>query len=233
MENNNVEPASNAKQEIAVKLDRQFSLKQVVIGTAILVGVFVIMGFILTSWIRDRTPTFDNRAETDSAMLEATVRRVAKLATMSIRYTEVMVHEDQNTIGLFGRAFGIPGTSRFLVARWQGDKLMGIDASDISVEIVEHENHRDVVVSLPDTRILSHAIDFESIEVMNEGTGLFTSFATDDLTSFIADMQEEIETRASTLQLLHNTREATEEALYELLRLALRDGEYTISFIWR
>ncbi|MCL1787965.1 MAG: DUF4230 domain-containing protein, partial [Defluviitaleaceae bacterium] len=131
------------------------------------------------------------------------------------------------------RAFGIPGTSRFLVARWQGDKLMGIDASDISVEIVEHENHRSVIVSLPDTRILSHAIDFESIEVMNEGTGLFTSFATDDLTSFIADMQEEIETRASTLQLLHNTREATEEALYELLRLALRDGEYTISFIWR
>jgi len=230
MENDNLPPTENSKPEITLKLNRGFSIKDIILG----VIIAVLVCLIIVSWVRDRAPRIDRTGETTSEMLEATVQQIAHLATLSLRYSEVLVHDDQNTISIFRRAFNIPGTTRFMVVRWQADMLFGIDADDIRVSFIDHDETRKVRVSLPNTRILSHAVDLESIEVLNESTGIFTSFASDDLVSFVAGQQSEIEARETTTQLLESARRSTEEVVYALLHLTLLDEvEHIISFVWR
>jgi hypothetical protein len=233
--NSNEEPMSvpekNASPEITIKLNRSLSPKIIIIGVVACMIVLIFISHVVRDWVGNRMPSVDQRVETDSAMLEALVRRVTKLATLELRYTEAGIQEDQNTLAIFGREFNIPGTARRLFVTWQGNILFGINAEEIRIDVIEYDEHRrEILVTLPEARILSHAVDMESINVLDESTGIFTSFSLGELPNFINEKIKEMETREMMLELLRIARKNAEEAIYDLFSLVLDEEKYTINF---
>jgi len=174
----------------------------------------------------------DTRVEIDSELLESSVRQIAELATLTQRYTEVSFFEDQTRVAIWGWQFNLPGTARSFILRFSGDIRFGIHAGDIQIRVVEnHDDYGAIYVYLPEAVILTHAIDIESIELLDERTGIFTRLELEDFTSFIAEQQRYIEDRTSTRQFLTDAQQNAEEAIYALLRAALGNAEYSITFV--
>jgi len=197
---------------------------------AVIVAVF--LSHVVRDWFSGRTMQIERRVETDSVLLEESVRRVAQLATLSLRYTEAGVEEDQRTIGLFGRETIIPGTTRRMIVRWQGDILFGINAEEINIDIIDvDENSREVQVRLPKAIILSHAIDLGSVEVLDESTGIFARHSVGDLAGFLDDRWQHINTRQETLAMLETAQQNAQDSIYQFLRLVLDEEVYSIDFV--
>jgi len=210
-------------------------IKRLILTIAAVVTVVAIV--LLSHAVRDWVSNFSAQAETrittsDSALLEESVRRVAQFATLSLRYTEAGVEEDQRTIELFGQTTAIPGTTRRLIVRWQGDILFGINAEEIAINIVDlDQEQREVQVTLPQAVIMSHAIDPGSVQVLDETTGIFARHSLGDLTRFLDARHQYINTRAETLAMLETAQRNAQDSIDQFLRLVLDDDIYTITFI--
>jgi len=209
-------------------------VKRLIITIAAVIAVIAIVftSHAIRSWFSNVSMRADTHVITsDSALLEESVRRVAQLATLSLRYTEAGVEEDQRTIELFGQVTAIPGTMRRMIVRWQGDILFGINAEEISINIVQQVSTREVQVTLPEAIILSHAIDLSSVQVLDETTGIFARHGLGDLSSFLDARHQYINTRAETVAMLQTAQANARDSIYHFLRLVLDDGMYTITFV--
>ena len=174
----------------------------------------------------------DTRVDIDSELLESSIRQIAELSTLAQRYTEVSFFEDQSTVAIFGREINLPGTARSFILRFSGDIRFGIHVDDIQVRVVEDEyDYGEIFVYMPTAAILTHAIDMASIQLLDERTGIFARLELEDYTYFIAQQQQYIENRESTLQFMTYAQRNAEEAIYVLLRAALGDAEYSITFV--
>jgi len=232
MNENTPRPNEPQQQQITIKMNQRLSFKTLLFCAVLGVAAFTFLSHVVRDWFVSRMPSTERRVTTDSAMLESIVTQVAQLATLNLRYTEAEVYEDQNVASLFGKQFNIPGTSRRLIVRWQGDLLFGLDIEQIIINIVELEDKKDEMhVFLPQASILSHAVDLGSVEVLNESTGIFTKFQTDDLTKILHERVEIINTRPSTLVLLDEARKSAEDAIRQLLSLFVDEEYYVIRFI--
>ena len=194
--------------------------------------IFLVCGFLIAR-LTGATPTVVTRSEIDSGFLENSVREIADLSTLSHRYTEISFFEDQAALLIFGRELNLPGTARSFILSFSGDIRFGILGDDIQISVLENhdDEYSNIQVFLPPAIVLTHAIDMDSVQLLDERTGIFTSFNLEDYTYFIARQQEHIEQRVNTSQFLAQAQEQAERAIYALLRAALADGEHEISFV--
>ena len=198
--------------------------------TAILIAVLAVLFltyFVITEVVRLR-PTIEERVAIDSQQLEYSIRQVAELSTLVYNYTDIGFFDEQAAIAVFGREFNLPGTRRQLIARFEGAIRFGVDVSRVSVSVGEYV----VTVHLPRVEMQVHTIDMDSIQLLDERTGIFVSFDLDDYAEIIAGWQQEIESRAIIGELLEQARQNTEEVLGVLLLSALPE-EYAVNFVWR
>jgi len=206
--------------------------------TIIGVCCFIIAGFVGFAIYRrivnsnlELDVVVETRVEIDSELLESSVRQIAELSTLAERYTEVSFFEDQTTVAIFGREIHLPGTTRSFILRFSGDMRFGIHVDDIRVSVVEDDyDYGEIFIYMPPTAILTHEIDMASIQLLDERTGIFVRLELEDYTYFIAEQQRLIESRASTLQLVEDAAQHAEEAIYVLLRAAVGDAGYSITF---
>ncbi|MCL2194941.1 MAG: DUF4230 domain-containing protein [Oscillospiraceae bacterium] len=218
---------------------RRFTLltikvKRLIIIVCAIVAVIALIfaTHVVRDWFGNLAMQTQPRVTTDSALLEASVRQVAQLATLTLRYTEAGVEEDQRFVSILGWETAIPGTTRRMIVRWQGDIFFGINAEEIAIDIVDgEEDTSEVRVTLPDAVILSHAIDLSSVEVLDETTGIFARHSLSDLSTFLDARHQYINTRAETVVMLQTAQENAQDSIYQFLRLVLDDELYTIAFV--
>ena len=189
--------------------------------------------FVATTWF---TPSVETRQRLDSAMLTSSVRQIAELSTLVFGYNEVIIFEDQQTFTVFGAEVNIPGTARRFIVKFEGEMRFGIETGGIRAEIIEYEGENEgryeILVHMPRVSILTHHVDIDSINLLDETTGLFVSFDLEDYTYFISARQQEVEAQEGTTELLSRAEQSAEEAVYALLRLVAPEEDYLINFIW-
>ena len=198
--------------------------------TAILISVLAVLFltyFVVTEVVRLQ-PSFEERVTIDTQLLEYNIRQIAELSTLVYNYTDIGFFDEQAAFAVFGREFALPGTRRQLIARFDGAIRLGVDVNRITVRVDEYE----VTVTLPRIEMQVHNIDMDSIQLLDERTGIFVSFDLDDYAEIIAGWQQEIEARVVTNVLFEQARQSTEDVLSVLLLSTLPE-EYAISFRWR
>lgn len=220
------------KNPKGVKFDKAF------LGTAILAGIviLVMLAYIVVGWFSDSVPAFGLRAVTDSAMLEQSVRQIGELATLEYSYEAVVVFRDQEEIGLFGLDIAIPGTARSIIFTFEGRMRFGIDMEQISISVVpigedEYDTRHEVRVSIPPAGIQTHEIDMDSLNLLDERTGLFVSFDIEDYSHIIGDRMAEVQARPATLELIGQADENARHSIEIFLRTVLDEEYYTIVFL--
>ena len=138
-----------------------------------------------------------------SELLKGQLSAIQELGTAAYYYTGVGKFENQNEF--FG--WKVPFTGKSFIITYDGVIKAGVDLSDVDVTV--DEARKTVMVILPDSKFLSHEIDEDSIQVLDESNGLFNPITIEDYVGFSSEQKEGMEQRAIDSGLL---KEASENA---------------------
>lgn len=198
------------KDSIAIWKGR---IKLAAVVLAILVGTFT-LGAV---WSRTRTSA---QPTITSDLLSQQLGAISELATVEYRYTNMGKFENQ--VDFYG--WKVPLTRKSFIVSYDGMIKAGIDAKEIAVTV--RGNH--ITLKLPEPVILSHEIEEDSLEILDETSFIFNPLQISDYTGFSVDQKVKLEARAVENGLLAEAGEKARAAVAELLALAPGMEQYEL-----
>lgn len=165
--------------------------------------------------------------EVDIRLINAEIQDIGELATIEYLYTDAGKFEDPAEI--FGKDIPFSFTTKSFIAKWDGVIKAGVDISKVTAEV--NQFNKEIVVNIPTAEILSHDIDDESIETLDEKNGLFNRLKVDDIRKFDGISKDAMEQRAIENGILDKAMENAEKLIYNLVNTdVVEEQEYTITF---
>ena len=165
--------------------------------------------------------------EVDISVINTDIQNIGELATVEYLYTDAGKYED--AAELFGKEIPLAITTKSFIAKWDGSIKVGVDISKVIAEA--DKGKKEIIVHIPEAEILSHEIDEESIETLDEKNGLFNKIKIEDIREFDAVSKENMEKRAIENGILEKAFENAKEIIYKLINTDLvEELEYTITF---
>jgi|GEM_PF-1433227 len=229
-EQNNKNTNTNNIQGIHVKMDRKIPFITIIIGVLLIAA----LAFIVQDWWSDRAPSIGTRSRIDHGVLESSVREIGELATLEYWYEAVVTIDGQRTLDIFRSEFGLPGTARHAIIKFEATMRFGIDLADVRITTISlDDGMTEVRVSIPQPTIQTHEIDLNSTQTLSAQTGLFARFNMGDDREPLYNKMREIETRPFTMFLLDHSRSSAELGISSLLSALLDENYYVITFNWR
>lgn len=156
-----------------------------------------------------------------SDLLGQQLQTVQELVSVEYHYTNMGKFENQ--VDFYG--WKVPFTTKRFLVSYDGLIKAGVDLSGASVEVDEVQ--KSVTITLPESRILSHEIPEDSIQVFDETRNIFNPITIEDYTGFTRDQKAEVEQRAIDEGLLTGASEKAREAVETLAALLPGSGDYT------
>lgn len=157
-----------------------------------------------------------------SDLLGQQLRAAQELVSVSYFYTNMARYENQ--LDFYG--WKVPFTTKTFIVSYDGVIKAGVDLSKVTVDV--DEIAKTITVTLPDSRIISHEIPEDSIEVFDESDNVFNRISITDYTSFTGDQKAAMEQRAADNGLLAGADEKAAEAVDALLRHMPGVEDYTL-----
>lgn len=156
-----------------------------------------------------------------SDLLGQQLQTVQELVSVEYHYTNMGKFENQ--VDFYG--WKVPFTTKRFLVSYDGLIKAGVDLSGATVEVDEVQ--KSVTITLPESRILSHEIPEDSIQVFDETRNIFNPITIEDYTGFTRDQKAEVEQRAIDEVLLTGASEKAREAVETLAALLPGSGDYT------
>lgn len=157
-----------------------------------------------------------------SDLIESTLVQSSDLITTKYHYSRVGKFE--NSLELNG--WSVPLTNKTFILQFQGEIQAGIDVKDLKVEIKDKE----IIVDVPETKVLNHIIDEDSIEVYDEDNNIFNPIHVDDYKTFAVQQKKVALKEAKEKGLMDQADQQTKTAIEELIHaLPQVDDTYTIT----
>lgn len=153
------------------------------------------------------------------------IKEIGELITAEYLYTNAARFTDSKEV--FG--FTVPGTKKGFTMMWDGVIKAGVDIEKIYVARGDEEY--SIKVFLPEAEILASDVFEESVEVLDEKSGLFNPIRVEDKVEFDQKTEETMKQRAIENGLLEQAQENAETVLTRLLN-ANPDikKDYTVEF---
>lgn len=166
-------------------------------------------------------------SEVDIQVINEKIQDIGELATVEYLYTDVGKFEDAAKI--FGKDIPISITTKSFIAKWDGSIKVGVDISKVTAEV--DESTKEIIVHIPKAKILSHEINDESIETLDEKNGLFNKLKVEDVRKFDAISKDAMEQKVIKNGILDEAFENAKEIIYKLIDTdVVEDLEYVITF---
>lgn len=163
--------------------------------------------------------------EVDISVMNAEIQDIGELATVEYLYTNAGKFEDPKQI--FGK--NIPFTTKSFIAKWDGCIKAGVDISRVTAEV--DEDRKEIVVHIPKAEILSHEIDDDSIETLDQRDGLFNEVKVEDVREFDAISKDAMEERAIGNGILDKALDNAENMISKLISNdVVQELGYTVKF---
>ncbi len=158
-------------------------------------------------------------------LIKSEIKDIGELSTIEYLYTDAGKFEDAK------QAWGIniPFTSKSFITKWDGVIKAGIQIDQIIVEI--NDVNKEIIVHMPNAEILSHEVDSESIEILDEKDGLFNKVTVENTVQFESISMEAMEQRAIENGILDKAFENAKEIIEKLVNNdVVQEQGYTIKF---
>ena len=156
-----------------------------------------------------------------SDLLGQQLQTVQELVSVEYHYTNMGKFENQ--VDFYG--WKVPFTTKGFLVSYDGLIKAGVDLSGATVEVDEVQ--KSVTITLPESRILSHEIPEDSIQVFDETRNIFNPITIEDYTGSTRDQKAEVEQRAIDEGMLTGASEKAWEAVETLAALLPGSGDYT------
>ncbi|MCI8957549.1 MAG: DUF4230 domain-containing protein [Lachnospiraceae bacterium] len=165
--------------------------------------------------------------EVDVHLINAEIQDIRELATIEYLYTNAGKFE--NSAKLLGKDIPFSITTSSFIAKWDGVIKAGVDVSKIRVE--KSEATKEIIVYIPKAEILSHEIDDDSIQTLDQQNGLFNRLKVEDIREFDAISKDAMEQKAMEYGILDKAFKNAKEIIYKLIYKDVeKESGYTIAF---
>ena len=199
---------------------RRMGLKMKIL--LILLTLLLICGAVLAAFLcglRQASQAAEPQITGD--LLASRLRSVQELVTVSYYYTNMGRFENQ--VDFYG--WKVPFTTKSFIVSYDGVIKAGVDLEQLQVSIGD----REVTVTLPESRIISHEIPEDSLEVFDENDNIFNPITIEDYAGFTKDQKEAMELRAAENGLLTSAEEKARTTVESFLRLLPEMEAYTLT----
>lgn len=176
--------------------------------------------------LNDVIATYTNATkEVTLDLIQAQIKDIGELATVEYLYTDAGKFED--SAKLFGKE--VPFSTKSFIAKWDGIIKAGIKIDEVVVDILKEE--KKIVIHMPKAEILSHEVDAQSVETLDEKDGLFNPVTVEDVRKFDVSSKEAMEKRAAENGILDKAFENAKRIIERLVNNeTVQEQEYTIVF---
>ena len=166
------------------------SRKKVVIIALVLV-LFVGLFFATKSVVKILQPSDSRKTQITSKFVSNQINEISELATLHHHYRKVANYQDAKKLLVYMPDWRINKSIKEFSLIYQGDVKMGYDLTNVKIEV--DSVTRTIFIHLPEPKILSHSIDFESIQVLWERKGWFNDIKFEDFKQFFISEQKKYE----------------------------------------
>lgn len=165
-------------------------------------------------------------------IIEKELSSVSELATMEYWYTDAAKFTDMDKAKIFNYEIALGITEKTFTMKWEGTIKAGVDVSQIKTKIETTDEASGIITFvIPKAKILSHEIDEETCEILNEKDGFFNRVTVEDDVELRKISKTAMETRAIENGILEKAQKQVEIVINNLL-YASRDTlkGYTVEF---
>lgn len=202
------------KQRGLPKWKRMFTLAAAVVVVA---GICFVSGVLWGGRSAEHT-----RVSAD--LISQRLDNIGELATVQYYYTNAGKYENQ--ADFYG--WKVPFTKKSFFVCYDGNVKAGFDVQDLTVDV----DKKHITITLPPARILSHEIDRDSIEVLDETKNIFNQISITEYNQFCADQMDEIEQSVAEKGLLDVAEQRAQEVILGVLETSgITQEDWEIQFI--
>ena len=153
------------------------------------------------------------------------IHNIGELATSEYEYTMVQIANkpSKQVIG-----FNIPFTKSKVVYSYDGRIKAGVDFEEVSVQF--NRVTKTFHVDIPEPKILSSEVFYDSLVVYDEDNSPFNAFTFEDMNLSISALQDAAEEKASSGELLYNAAENAKNLIATTIHSLYGSDEATIEF---
>lgn len=188
--------------------------------SAIIVAVLMIAAFFAAKNIFN----VEEETKVTSETVEAALKEAKELTTLKYHYKNIASFENSQQF----QGMKIPFTTKRFLYTYEGEIHAGVDLDEAKVKV--NEQAKTINVSLPETKILSHDIDEDSVMVYDDKDSIFNQLELEDYSNFRKEEEAKVEKEAIDKGLLVEAEDQTIKAVKELLNLNPVIGEeYTVT----
>lgn len=158
-------------------------------------------------------------------LIKSEIKDIGELATIEYLYTDAGKFEDPKK--LFD--INIPFTTKSFIAKWNGVIKAGVKIDKVVVEVSNAD--KKIVVHIPKAEILSHEIDSNSIETLDQKDNIFNPIKVEDIREFDKISKEAMEQRAIENGILDKAFENAQGIIKKLINNdVVKEQGYIIEF---
>ena len=126
-----------------------------------------------------------------SAFVEQRISEISELATLHHHYRKNANYQDAKKLLEYMPDWRINKSIKEFMLIYQGDVKLGYNLKEIKTSI--DPITKTILIILPEPKILSHSIDFKSIQVLWEKKGWFNDIRFEDFKQFFIAEQKKYE----------------------------------------
>lgn len=160
-----------------------------------------------------------------SELINNRLEDAKELTTLKYHYTNM--GEFQNQSDFYG--WKVPFTTKSFIVSYDGVINAGVDLKDARINVTG----KRIQITLPRSKILSHEIYEDSLQVFLEKDSIFNPIKISDYNDFSMDQKKVVEEKAIEKGLLAEADKRSQEAIKDILNLDqnLKDYEIAINFV--
>lgn len=157
--------------------------------TAILLIICVTS--VTTALVMKKLYSDTKRTSITSEFVEQQISEISELATLHHHYRKNANYQDAKKLLEYMPDWRINKSIKEFSLVYEGDVKLGYNLKDI--KILVEPNTQSIFIYLPEPKILSHSIDFESIQILWEKQGWFNNIRFEDFKQFFISEQKKYE----------------------------------------
>ena len=154
--------------------------------------------------------------------IEGKMQEIRDLATYKYAYTNTASQESSLKI----KNWSVPFTTKRFLVRYDGEIKAGVDLSKVTVEVTDNV----VIISMPKATILSHEIDENSLEILDETKNIFNRIQIEDYNTFQTEQKKICEEYALERGLLDKAYDNAKKVITEMIHTVPDAGDYEVLF---